>query len=189
MEIHTVAAGVFTKNIDEANFFSRGIKAGTVWINCYGKVELRFIREILCTAVCHQSTQLYYLCLNWKMFTNTSYADQFDSALPFGGYRMSGIGRDKVWRLETHESVTYMYTCALTCSMCINDFAECCVRGTGRARSRAVHPDEMCCDATSQPRLAVIEPRAQDIILIPEMCSVLCTFRGVQTFSARNRVI
>ncbi|KAL3818635.1 hypothetical protein ACJIZ3_004540 [Penstemon smallii] len=51
-----LAAGVFTKNIDTANTVSRGLRAGTVWVNCY---------------------------------------DVFDAAIPFGGYKMSGIGREK----------------------------------------------------------------------------------------------
>lgn len=50
-----LAAGVITKNIDTANFLSRSIRAGTVWVNCY---------------------------------------NVFDPALPFGGYKTSGIGRE-----------------------------------------------------------------------------------------------
>ena len=30
-----LAAGVFAKNINTANTLSRGLRAGTVWINCY----------------------------------------------------------------------------------------------------------------------------------------------------------
>ena len=30
-----LAAGVYTKNIDTANTLSRGLRAGTVWINCF----------------------------------------------------------------------------------------------------------------------------------------------------------
>ncbi|XP_027123268.1 benzaldehyde dehydrogenase, mitochondrial-like [Coffea arabica] len=51
-----LAAGVYTKNIDTANTLSRGLRAGTVWINCF---------------------------------------DVFDAAIPFGGYKMSGHGREK----------------------------------------------------------------------------------------------
>ncbi|EPS72259.1 hypothetical protein M569_02499, partial [Genlisea aurea] len=51
-----LAAGVFTRNIDTANTLTRGLRAGTVWVNCY---------------------------------------DVFDAAIPFGGYKMSGIGREK----------------------------------------------------------------------------------------------
>ena len=50
-----LAAGIVTKNLDNANRLSRSVKAGTVWINCY---------------------------------------HVFDPAMPFGGYRMSGIGRE-----------------------------------------------------------------------------------------------
>eukprot|EP00951_Prasinocladus_malaysianus_P047703 scaffold651602_cov53-Prasinocladus_malaysianus.AAC.1 len=50
-----------------ANKFSRGIRAGTVWVNCY---------------------------------------NVFDDALPFGGYKMSGIGRDKgEYALENYTQV------------------------------------------------------------------------------------
>ncbi|PIN01760.1 Aldehyde dehydrogenase [Handroanthus impetiginosus] len=51
-----LAAGVFTTNIDTANTLSRGLRAGTVWVNCF---------------------------------------DVFDASIPFGGYKMSGIGREK----------------------------------------------------------------------------------------------
>ncbi|CAD7698343.1 unnamed protein product [Ostreobium quekettii] len=50
-----LAAGVWTKDLDLANRLSRGLRAGTVWINCY---------------------------------------NAFDHAVPFGGYKMSGFGRD-----------------------------------------------------------------------------------------------
>ncbi|XP_024544108.1 aldehyde dehydrogenase family 2 member B7, mitochondrial [Selaginella moellendorffii] len=51
-----LAAGVFTQSLDTANFLSRALKVGTVWVNTY-------------------------------------YA--FDAAIPFGGYKMSGFGREK----------------------------------------------------------------------------------------------
>ncbi|XP_055820686.1 benzaldehyde dehydrogenase, mitochondrial-like [Solanum dulcamara] len=51
-----LAAGVFTKNIDAANTLMRGLRVGTIWINCF---------------------------------------DIFDAAIPFGGYKMSGQGREK----------------------------------------------------------------------------------------------
>ncbi|XP_051136538.1 aldehyde dehydrogenase family 2 member B4, mitochondrial [Andrographis paniculata] len=62
-----LAAGVFTRNIDTANTLSRGLKAGTVWVNCF---------------------------------------DVFDAAIPFGGYKMSGIGREKgVYSLNNYLQV------------------------------------------------------------------------------------
>ncbi|XP_021726992.1 aldehyde dehydrogenase family 2 member B7, mitochondrial-like [Chenopodium quinoa] len=51
-----LAAGVFTQDIDTANYLARALKVGTVWVNCY---------------------------------------DVFDAAIPFGGYKMSGQGREK----------------------------------------------------------------------------------------------
>jgi len=51
-----LAAGVWTKDIDTANTLSRGLRAGTVWVNMY---------------------------------------NNFDAALPFGGFKASGVGRDK----------------------------------------------------------------------------------------------
>ncbi|GFR19244.1 aldehyde dehydrogenase, mitochondrial [Trichonephila clavata] len=50
-----LAASVFTKDIDKAMYFSSGLRAGTVWINCY---------------------------------------DVFSPQAPFGGFKMSGIGRE-----------------------------------------------------------------------------------------------
>lgn len=34
-----LAAAVWTKNIEKANHFSRALKAGTVWVNCYNVVD------------------------------------------------------------------------------------------------------------------------------------------------------
>lgn len=50
-----LAGAVWTKDIDKANRVSAGLKAGTVWVNCYNVV---------------------------------------DPAAPFGGFKMSGIGRE-----------------------------------------------------------------------------------------------
>jgi aldehyde dehydrogenase (NAD+) len=50
-----LAAAVWTRDIKKALALSNGLRAGTVWVNCY---------------------------------------DVFDAAAPFGGYKMSGIGRE-----------------------------------------------------------------------------------------------
>lgn len=50
-----LAAGVFTSNLNWATTLSRGLKAGTVWVN------------------------------TWNVF---------DAGVPFGGYKLSGIGRE-----------------------------------------------------------------------------------------------
>ncbi|XP_074510578.1 aldehyde dehydrogenase, mitochondrial-like [Sebastes fasciatus] len=50
-----LAAAVFTKDIDKASYVSNGLRAGTVWVNCY---------------------------------------DVFAAQAPFGGYKMSGNGRE-----------------------------------------------------------------------------------------------
>jgi len=51
-----LGAAVFSQNIDTVHRMVEGIRAGTVWVNCY---------------------------------------DNFDAAAPFGGYKMSGHGREK----------------------------------------------------------------------------------------------
>jgi len=51
-----LAAGLFSSNIDTVNRVSRGLKAGTVWVNTY---------------------------------------NVFDNNSPFGGYKNSGVGREK----------------------------------------------------------------------------------------------
>lgn len=67
-----LAAGVFTKNIDTANTLSRGLRAGTVWVNCF---------------------------------------DVFDAGIPFGGYKMSGIGREKgIYSLHNYLQVKAVVT-------------------------------------------------------------------------------
>ena len=50
-----LAAAVWTRDINKANRMATGLKAGTVWINCY---------------------------------------NVFDAAVPFGGFKMSGMGRE-----------------------------------------------------------------------------------------------
>ncbi|KAM1397825.1 hypothetical protein ACFX2I_015361 [Malus domestica] len=67
-----LAAGVFTKNIDTANYLTRALRAGTVWVNCF---------------------------------------DVFDAAIPFGGYKMSGIGREKgIYSLHNYLQVKAVVT-------------------------------------------------------------------------------
>ena len=50
-----LAAAVWTRDIQKAHRAARALKAGAVWVNCYGA---------------------------------------FDHAVPFGGYKMSGFGRE-----------------------------------------------------------------------------------------------
>lgn len=67
-----LAAGVFTRDIDTANTVSRGLRAGTVWVNCF---------------------------------------DVFDAGIPFGGYKMSGIGREKgIYSLNNYLQVKAVVT-------------------------------------------------------------------------------
>lgn len=50
-----LAAGIWTKDINKAHLYAKGVKAGTVWVNCYHVV---------------------------------------DTTTPFGGFKMSGQGRE-----------------------------------------------------------------------------------------------
>ena len=58
-----LAAGVISKNVDTVNILSRGLKAGTIWVNTY---------------------------------------NQFDTGVPFGGYKTSGIGREHGEEVLSH---------------------------------------------------------------------------------------
>ncbi|XP_057996846.1 aldehyde dehydrogenase family 2 member B7, mitochondrial-like isoform X2 [Hevea brasiliensis] len=67
-----LAAGVFTQNLATANFLSRALRVGSVWINCY---------------------------------------DVFDAAIPFGGYKMSGQGREKgIYSLSNYLQIKAVVT-------------------------------------------------------------------------------
>lgn len=69
-----LAAAVFTKNIDKAHLFAKGVKAGTVWVNCYHIV---------------------------------------DTTTPFGGFKMSGIGRENGEAALEHYTETKTVTIKL----------------------------------------------------------------------------
>ena len=66
-----LAAAVWTKDITKAHKIANGLRAGTVWVNCY---------------------------------------DVFDAAAPFGGYKMSGQGRELgEYALEHYTEVKTVY--------------------------------------------------------------------------------
>jgi aldehyde dehydrogenase (NAD+) len=66
-----LAAAVWTRDIKKAHAIANGLRAGTVWVNCY---------------------------------------DVFDAAAPFGGYKMSGHGRELgEYALELYSEVKTVY--------------------------------------------------------------------------------
>src|SRR5581483_10111739 len=62
-----LAAGIWTRDLAKAHRIAAGIRAGTVWINCY---------------------------------------NVFDAALPFGGYKQSGWGREMGHEVLEHYTET-----------------------------------------------------------------------------------
>lgn len=97
-----LAAGIFTKNLDTANYLSRALRVGTVWINTFDNFdasipfgEAAALKRPAMACPCALPRATFRACLLRTGPTTVLGAP--NTCLPFmcaGGYKMSGVGRE-----------------------------------------------------------------------------------------------
>ena len=84
-----LAAGVVSNDENSINTLSRGLRAGTIWVNTWNQV-----RHVLWTS--QPATNLPTAALD------SFVGCKFDVGVPFGGYKTSGIGREHGEEVLSH---------------------------------------------------------------------------------------
>ena len=99
--IYGLAASVFTKDIDKMNTIAHSIRAGTVW----------WVSDLRNTLLHKLIEWIHYISIWERVFLScyrVNCYDVLDVQAPFGGFKMSGSGRE-LWVLVFDASFSHSF--------------------------------------------------------------------------------